>query len=290
MTDSVPSEIVQQVEEQTGSFVRHFSFASGGCINHGGCISTSSGDFFIKWNDLKEFPKMFVSEARGLTLLQEANALTVPKVVYAGEAGSYQFLLLEYLPEGKKSPEFWKNFGSGLARLHMKSADVFGLDHDNYIGSLAQRNTQSFSWVEFFIEHRLKIQLRMARDKKILDDGTTKKFDTLFNRLPSLLPEEQPSLLHGDLWGGNLMVSADGQASIIDPAVYFGHREMDIAMTKLFGGFDYSYLESYQEVFPLQPGFEDRLGIYNLYPLLVHVNLFGKGYISQILAVLRMLV
>ena len=99
-----------------------------------------------------------------------------------------------------------------------------------------------------------------------------------------------PSLLHGDLWSGNLLVSAQGQANIIDPAVYYGHREVDLAMTRLFGGFDYLYLGSYQEVFPLQPGFEDRLGIYNLYPLLVHLNLFGRGYVSQILAVLRMFV
>ena len=129
-----------------------------------------SGDFFLKWNDLKKFPKMFASEARGLTLLREANALSVPRVIHAGEAGSYQFLLLEYIAEGKKSPEFWRNFGSGLASLHRKSANVFGLDHDNYIGSLPQRNTHSASWVEFFIEQRLRSQLRMARDKKVLDD------------------------------------------------------------------------------------------------------------------------
>jgi protein-ribulosamine 3-kinase len=286
MTGSVPSAIVRELESRTSSTVKNFLLASGGCINHGGCVLTTSGVFFLKWNDLIKFPGMFIAEARGLTLLRGAKALAVPRVILVGEAGTYQFLLLEYVVEGTKSRTFWRDFGAGLATLHRTSSSAFGLDHDNYIGSLAQLNSRQGTWVEFFVEQRLRVQLRVARDEGKLDDGITKKFEALFRKLTIILPEEPPSLLHGDLWGGNIMTSSEGKPCIIDPAVYYGHREMDLAMTRLFGGFDRSYVGAYQEVYPLLPDFEGRLDLYNLYPLLVHVNLFGGGYTSQVTNVL----
>lgn len=287
MVSDVPPAILQELEAHTGLSVKSFSFAGGGCINLGGHLSTLSGNFFLKWNDRKKFPGMFVSEGRGLALLREAKALAVPNVIYAGEAGSFQFILLEHIAEGKKSKTFWRDFGSGLATLHATSATAFGLDHDNYIGSLPQQNTLCVSWVDFFIEQRLKRQLQISHDGKTIDRGITEKFESLFRKLPSILTEEPPSLLHGDLWSGNIMVSAQGNPSLIDPAVYFGHREMDLAMTKLFGGFDRSYLESYQEAYILQPGYEERFEVYNLYPLLVHLNLFGGEYFVQVAEVLK---
>jgi len=287
MVPSVPLPIVESIEAEGRSTVRSFSFSSGGCINHGGKLTTSTGDFFLKWNDLKTFPGMFAAEARGLKLLRSATALAVPEVIQVGEADSFQYLVLQYISPGTRSADYWQHFGSGLAALHKTSAHQFGLDHDNYIGSLPQKNKGTARWVDFFIEQRLNTQLRMAQEDGKLDLSILKKFDRLFDRLPSMFPEEAPALLHGDLWGGNIMTNSAGAPCLIDPAVYFGHREADLAMTRLFGGFDPSFVRNYEEVYPLLPGYDDRLDLYNLYPLLVHVNLFGSGYAGQVVSILN---
>lgn len=285
MLSSIPSQIVTSVESATSSTVTGFTVSGGGCINHGGKVTTSAGLFFLKWNDLKKFPNMFTAEARGLSLLRRGT-VAVPDVVHVGAAGAFQFLLLEHIEAGRQKENYWDHFGSGLAVMHKTSAEKFGLDHDNYIGSLPQKNKQSSSWVEFFIERRLQPQLEMGHASGKLAATVLKKFDSLFIKLPDLLPREPPSLLHGDLWGGNIMTNSLGQPCLIDPAVYFGHREADLAMTQLFGGFHPSYLNSYREVYPLEPGYEERFDIYNLYPLLVHVNLFGGGYAAQVVSIL----
>lgn len=286
MPQAIPSTIAAEIERQTGA-IKGFSSASGGCINNGGRIDTASGKYFLKWNDRKKFPGMFAVEAKGLSLLRQANVIYVPAVIHVGLAGEFQFLVLEYIQMGASDASYWRRFGSGLAALHKSSATTFGLDHNNYIGSLRQENKQSTSWVEFFIEQRLKAQLELAVDGKRIDHGLFRKFDALFAKLHTFLPEEPPSLLHGDLWSGNIISTVQGQPCLIDPAVYYGHREMDLAMTQLFGGFDCAYLDSYNEEYPLIPGYEERLDLYNLYPLLVHVNLFGGGYERQVADVLR---
>lgn len=284
MVTSVPREIVVEIEGLTGSTIRDFDFASGGCINNGGRIATSDGDYFLKWNDRAGFPGMFEAEAKGLSLLRAAtSSLIVPKVAHAGQAETFQFLLMEYIADGRRGPAYWQQLGAGLAVLHRSSADYYGLDHDNYIGSLSQFNKPSGSWVKFFVEQRLQVQLQLAIDNKALAESSVRKFEKLFEIIPGILPEEAPALLHGDLWSGNVMTSPEGKPCLIDPAVYFGHREVDLAMTQLFGGFDATFLESYREAYPLMPGFEERLRLYNLYPLLVHVNLFGGGYVRQVL-------
>ena len=136
--------------------------------------------------------------------------------------------------------------------------------------------------MEFFIEGRLEKQIALAKNSGAIDSATVQQFNRLYNKLPEIIPEEKPSLIHGDLWNGNFMTGADGKAWLIDPAVYYGHREMDLAMTKLFGGFSTDFYESYNETFPLQKGFNNRVDIHNLYPLLVHVNLFGGGYLHEV--------
>lgn len=287
MTGSLPPAILQEIEAQTGTRITGFSSASGGCINSGGRVSTSTGAWFLKWNDLKNYPGMFEAESRGLALLRKAAALAIPDVVHAGTAGAYQFLLMEYIEEGSPAANYWERLGSGLAALHKNAAMDFGLDHDNYIGSLPQQNERSSSWVQFFIEYRLEAQLKIARDQGKIDHDLLKKFASLFERLSSLLPEERPALLHGDLWSGNLMTTSHGEPCLIDPAVYYGNREADLAMTQLFGGFNSAYIKSYNEVYPLLPGYAERLDLYNLYPLLVHVNLFGGGYKGQVISVLN---
>lgn len=286
MALAVPLPVASAIAEIAGSGVTKFSPATGGCINHGGMITTADGRYFIKWNDSEKFPGMFDVEAKGLALLRETRSVFVPRVIRTGVAGPYQYLMLEHIEEGRRSSTYWETFGTELAELHKTTSRRWGLDHDNYIGSLPQRNSQTNSWTTFFVEQRLKVQLDIARRNNLLDGSVLKNFHTLFDRIPSLLPDEPASLLHGDLWGGNIMTTGDGQPCLIDPAVYFGHREVDLAMTQLFGGFDNSFLDSYSQTFPLLQGFRDRFDLYNLYPLLVHVNLFGRGYVAQVMSIL----
>jgi fructosamine-3-kinase len=269
------------------SFIQDFVFAGGGCINQGGRLKTTSGIFFLKWNDEKKFPLMFEAESEGLKLLQRQNAIRIPKVIGNGINDSYQFLLLEYIDQKSRSKNHWEALGTRLAALHRSFSTHFGLDHDNYIGSLKQYNQQSPSWIHFFIEQRLNIQLKLAIDNGVAPSNWQQRFERLYSRLPSLLPEEKPSLLHGDLWSGNLITDEKGEPCLIDPAVYYGNREADLAMTKLFGGFDRDFYTAYQEAFPFQSGYQKRVDLYNLYPLLVHVNLFGGSYSYSVEEILR---
>jgi fructosamine-3-kinase len=173
--------------------------------------------------------------------------------------------------------------GIGLARLHKTTQNTFGLHYDNYIGSLTQSNTPpADSWTEFFIHQRLEPMLKMAVDSGKAEPDLIPKFESLYSKLDEIFPQEKPALLHGDLWSGNCMADDNGDPVIYDPAVYYGHREMDLAMTKLFGGFESEFYEAYQEEFPLEKHWEQRIAICNLYPLLAHVNLFVGSYIQSI--------
>lgn len=267
--------------------LKSFTPASGGCINNGGRITTTTGSYFLKWNDARKFPAMFQTEARGLELLRAPGVIAIPEVLGAGERGSYQFIVMSYVEQRGRAARYWRMLGERLASLHRVTSSSFGLDHDNYIGSLRQWNKPYASWIDFFIEQRLRPQLELALKDGLLDSSTLQKFETLFKQLPGLLPSEGPSLLHGDLWSGNLITDEKGEPCLIDPAAYFGHREADLAMTQLFGGFDDTFLDSYHDSFPLTPGFRERFDLYNLYPLLVHVNLFGRSYACQVNSILK---
>lgn len=263
------------------------STVGGGCINNSLKLKTTAGDFFIKTNSAEAYPGMFEAEAKGLKILADANAIYVPQPVANGEFENTSFIIIEFVESSAKNKNFWKNFGSNLAKLHRASNEYFGLDHDNYIGSLYQSNKQNNSWIEFFIYQRLQPQLEFAQSGSKINSSVINSFEKLYKKLPELLFEEKPSLLHGDLWSGNFMVNANGEASLIDPAVYFGHREVDLAMTHLFGGFANEFYDSYNEEWPLEKEYYNRFDIYNLYPLLVHVNLFGGGYLEQVKYILR---
>lgn len=281
----VQNGVLKLLRQHKGSseVLKDFSSTSGGCINSGGKLITSADIFFLKWNDAKKFANMFEAEAKGLRLLESSRAIRVPKVVGTSIEGSFQFILLEFV-EGRPSGNYWRQLGAELATLHQVTAETAGLDHSNYIGSLPQVNTKQKSWVEFFITHRLEVQLKLLSRT---DSSLSKNFDSLFKKLPELLVEEPHSLLHGDLWSGNIIATSQGEPCLIDPAVYFGNREAEISFTLLFGGFDDEFYRAYHEVFPLQNGFRERVPIYNLYPLLVHCNLFGGGYLTQVKSMLK---
>jgi fructosamine-3-kinase len=281
----------------TTFFSRHFSDkdflihqvsgVSGGSINSAYRLATSHGSFFVKTNHASRYPEMFQKEAKGLALLRNAGALAVPEVLLAGAAGEESFLLLEYIDGANEKKDFWGNFGKGLAQLHQHRTKQFGLDHDNYMGSLHQHNDQHDDWVTFFVEERLQRQVVLARDSGRMSRSDVAAFDRLYLRLPEIFPPTSPSLLHGDLWSGNFITGSDGFACLIDPAVYYGHPEIDIAMSTLFGGFNSRFYESYYSYNPFPGNFRERLPIYNLYPLLVHVNLFGGSYLSSVQQTLR---
>ena len=259
----------------------------GGSINDAYRLDTTAGTYFVKTNQADRFPSMFEAEADGLRRLREVSAILTPELISTGELDDITYLLMEWVESGPRRSNYWEQFGRELAAVHRNSADHFGLERDNYIGSLPQSNTLHDQWSGFFIHCRMEPQVKMARDQNRLGMGDVLRFERLYGRLGALLPKEPPALLHGDLWSGNFLTGPDGGPVLIDPAVYFGHREMDIAMTRLFGGFDAEFYTSYNEAWPMERGWEDRMDLCNLYPLLVHVNLFGGGYRAQVEAILR---
>ena len=273
----------------TSLVIKDFSPVGGGCINHGGRLVTTEGDFFVKWNDATKYPGMFAAEAQGLQQLAAPGAIRIPRVISTGEHLQHQFIILEFIQSEPRSGEHWSLLGTQLATLHRTTQPTYGLDHNNYMGSMMQVNTTHHAWIDFFIANRLEAQLKRGTDNGAIPSAIRKKFNALYNRLHNLLITEPPALVHGDLWSGNLITDEKGNPCLIDPAVYFGHREVDLAMTQLFGGFDSTFYSAYQEAFPCEPGLQQRLDIYNLYPLLVHVNLFGQSYLHQVNSILNSL-
>ncbi|MTI39030.1 fructosamine kinase family protein [Fulvivirga lutimaris] len=281
----LPDEIQQWLNTRIGT-IDSFQTVGGGCINYTGSINTKNHSYFIKWNKAKEFPQIFNKEAQGLNLLNQ-GILRIPQVIDHYDGDEFSCLLLENIQPAPKSIDYWQILGEGLAHQHKITSKKYGLSHNNYAGSLLQDNSESEDWIEFFISNRLKPQVKLAREKGLMDEQVSKKFEQLYKQLDSLLEIGPPALLHGDLWSGNVMVDEKGRPVLIDPAVYYGNREVDLAMTKLFGGFDTSFYEAYLSTYPTSGGLDARIDIYNLYPLLIHLNLFGRGYINQILFTLE---
>lgn len=278
--------IDQIISKNLNTSVKSSQTISGGCINNAYKIETDKGLFFLKWNK-KEIIDMFRTEEKGLKLLNKHSPVHSPKALLYGKIDNKSYLLTEWIEKGVQKPIFWESFGRNLARQHKITWNQFGLDHDNYIGSLPQSNAQHKNWHSFFIEERLKPQLNLGASKGLIDTNIQHKFDILFNRLEDLIPDETPALLHGDLWSGNFMTNKEGEAAIFDPAAHYGHRETELAFTQLFGGFSSNFYNYYNQEYPLEPGFDERVDIHNLYPLLVHVNLFGGSYLSGIVQTLR---
>jgi len=251
----------------------------GGCIHQATQIKTNQGDYFLKFNHLGE-AENFSAEVHGLEQL--ANTKTLSCVT-----SKHAFILMEFLPPAPPAPQHWEIFGAELAALHRSTAPQYGLGRPNFIGRLHQSNQPHDVWVDFFIQERLEAQLKLAEQNGLASSDLRRSFEALYPRLEQLLPQEPASLLHGDLWSGNFLIGPEGKACVVDPAVYHGHREAELSFTTLFGGFDQRFYAAYQEAWPLQPGWRERIDLFNLYPLLVHLNLFGSGYLSQIRSILR---
>ncbi len=273
-----PENIQTSIESQLDDGIVSEESVHGGDINQAQKLTFDSGSIaFLKWNE-NPHENMFETEAKGLELLRSADTnLIIPKTLAISE----NYLLLEWIEEGGGMPDSSYEFGAELSKLHKKSHSAFGLDHDNFIGRLKQSNTNHSNWPDFFALERIEPQVKIGVESGKLTRSLLRDVRHLYKKLGSIFPREKPALLHGDLWSGNFMFSSSGVASIYDPAVYYGHREMDLAMTRLFGGFSADFYKGYHEQFPLEPGFEERATLYNLYPLLVHANLFGGSYCRQ---------
>lgn len=259
----------------------------GGCIAYTRYLLTVSGrELVVKKNTNN---CMSLKEANGLNELRKAGAIRIPEVVSADE----QQLILEFIREGSRPGSFFSDFGRQLAQLHKYSAVTYGFYEDNYIGSTPQINRaegeEKNNWPAFYFNKRLLYQFELAEKNGYVDGAFRVLFRQLESSLPDILAgsEEAPSLLHGDLWSGNFMVGSNGAPVLIDPAVYYGHREAELAMTHLFGGFDQAFYEAYNAEWPLKPGFKRREAVYTLYHVLNHLNLFGAGYRTQALALLH---
>ena len=272
--------ILQNIFADCNIDVQRCEQVHGGDINNAYCLFTSTGKYFLKLNDEDKFRGMFIKEANGLDLLRRNCTVTIPQVIKIGTCNGQQYLLMEWLEKGTAQKNMWENFGAALALMHKQPQQYFGLNEDNYIGSLQQRNDPHNEWHLFYAECRI-----MPLVKRLFDAGDFSATDindaaSFCNNLKNIFPAEPPALLHGDLWAGNYLITSSGTAAIFDPAVYFGHREMDIGMTKLFGGFDQRFYEAYNKTYPLEKDWEKRMQVTQLYPLLVHAVLFGGHYIA----------
>ena len=263
-------------------------YVGGGDINDACCLRLSGGvRVFVKSNTAANFG-FFEAEAAGLGAIAGTKTIGTPKLLALGldRRKGVSFLMMELI-HGRKNADFWADFGRSLAHMHLADASAFvpggrfGFYQDNYIGAGSQENGPTAGWIDFFRQRRLEPQLKRAQS--YLDGELTRKANRLLDRMDSLLIEpKDPSLLHGDLWSGNYLTGPDGRAWLIDPAVYVGHAEADLAMTELFGGFSPAFYGAYREVSPPEPGYPDRRDLYNLYHLLNHLNLFGPGYLPSV--------
>lgn len=255
----------------------------GGDINECYQIKTNSEPFFLKVNDARKFPAMFKAESMGLKMLAVHSSFCVPKVIVEFESEGSSLLVLSHLSLTRNGD--WELFGRSLAKLHLREIDFFGLEHSNYIGSLSQSNQAHKTWADFYREERLKPFFKQAYDLGYFSGSDKEAFTYLCQDLEQRFPIERPALLHGDLWSGNAAF-CNTEPCIYDPAIYYGHREMDLGMTLLFGGFPNQMYESYNEIYPLDASWRERVSLTQLYPLLVHTLLFGGSYASQVKRIL----
>jgi protein-ribulosamine 3-kinase len=287
---NLPAALQSLIEAATADQVAATHGVSGGCISHTAQIDFKSGQrVFLKWcSDDDHLTGLFAEEARSLGVLAATRTVRVPAVLNTGKSGGYEWLLLEWLEPGVRTPANQRELGEQLAELHRSSNERYGWESSNFIGSLPQSNQWDRSWPAFWRTQRLEPQLRRAA-RHIASDARA-RFGLLLDDLPEILADiedERPSLLHGDLWSGNVHMLADGAPAVIDPSCYYGHREVDIAMSRLFGGFSREFYDAYDAAWPHRAGVERRLRLYQLYYLLVHINLFGASYVAQTMSVLQ---
>ena len=259
---------------------------TGGDINAAYRIDSDRGTYFLKINERIPYEGLFEREASGLQELSANSRFVIPAPLKWGTVQHEQYLLLEWVQQQPPQNDSWVLFGKMLAEMHRSVQPYFGYKEDNYLGTWQQSNNPAPTWQQFYADFRILPLVRKLYDDQKLNATDSVRAENFCKTLADLFPQETPSLLHGDLWSGNRSFTAAGEPCIFDPAVYYGHREMDIGMTLLFGGFDQQFYQSYQQQYPLQPGWKQRVHFTQLYPLLLHAHLFGGQYIHRCQAIL----
>lgn len=256
--------------------------ASGGSINEAYQFTNGKTSYFCKVNSATKFPHLFQKEKNGLEWIRKHTYLKVPEVLDFFVLEETQILLMEWIEPARETLLFWKKFGEGLAQMHKVKENYFGFVEYNYMGAVPQQNTPTPDWVSFMTGQRLEPLVKKAKEARLLDPVHLTGFDALYKKLPQFFDEAPPSLLHGDLWKGNLLCTEPDLPVVIDPAVYFGHRAMDLGMTTLFGGFPPLFYEAYHYHFPLPKEHPAQWRICQIYPLLIHLIIFGKSYLPKL--------
>jgi fructosamine-3-kinase len=289
---SLPASLADALRQALGASPASVRPVSGGDINDAARFVAADQTYLVKWNSAP-LPDMFSAEAKGLKLLAQAQALRVPGVFAHAEVEGDcpAYIVLEWIDTARAVDRRGAAvaLGHGLAAQHRVVADSYGLDHDNYCGATPQVNHWLDSWIEFYGHRRLGFQMELAAQRGLMPSERRRRLENLIIRLDEWIDEEtvRPSLLHGDLWGGNWMIGPNGEPVLIDPAVYYGHREAELAMCHLFGGFPAEFFRAYDEAWPPAPGRDERLPLYQLYHLLNHLNLFGEGYGGRVDGILQ---
>lgn len=280
-------DFLQHISSLLGLKIRDFQSVSGGDISTAYLLETSSKKFFLKVNSNPNALDMFLTEEKALNTIALTNTIAVPKILACSSFENNSFILMEYIEAKSPNSKDLEIFGDQLAQLHNVTSDEFGFDSNNFIGSLNQCNKQHKNWNDFYIEERLIPQLELAKSKGILKTNEIPSTERMKENCLSYFKNVKPSLLHGDLWSGNYLISSEGIPYLIDPAVYYGHCEVDIAMSKLFGGFGNSFYDSYYNIILKDELTESRIELYQLYYLLVHLNLFGRSYYPSVINLLK---
>ncbi len=286
MDKQLLAAIVQKIETKTNSDLRLKGVKDApfvGGDNHPYILEAEPISYFVKTANGR--PKdFFEKEADGLLMLSVAamRNLIIPKPLFWGEDMNTQYLVMEYIPMVDPTPDFFEKLGIGMAKLHQNTTHFFGLQEDNYVGPDEQINGKYENWVNFYTKSRVFPQMRKAFDKQRISSEDVKQIERICNQLPSLIPQEKPALLHGDFWKGNVNATKDGIPSIFDPSVYYGNREIDIAMSMLMGGFDESFYTAYNTEFPLIKGWQQRVGLNQLYSILVLINNYKGDYYAKL--------
>lgn len=276
------------VLEQALGTIQEWKPLSGGDTSGVHKFSTAKGQFVAKTNSGSRQSGLLAAERDGLLALANTHTVSVPEVVLYEQNGSNgELLVSDFIAAGSKTPASLRTFGRGLAQLHQIDSARFGWTRDNFIGSLPQSNTQQDQWATFYVRERLQPQLQWAQDKGLLPASLIPTESCLHQVCTELLGNPKPSPLHGDLWGGNYLIDEQGEAYLIDPSFYCGHQEVDLAMSRLFGGFGPDFYRGYQEVIPASDGADERIDLYQLYYLLVHLNMFGRSYLSSVAGILQ---
>ncbi len=272
------------VEKVIGRSTQMYSFhhIGGGEINQSYKVITNQGVFFLKVHDLDRYPKMFEKENYALQVLAKTQTVEVTKCVGICVEEGQEFMFLEYIESAPMQANFWSLLGENLASMHTQTSRYFGFQEDNYLGSIIQLNNRISNWGQFYIKNRLLPNVRKANENQFLDAAHLRKFEKYFKIVEVLFPEEEPALVHGNLWKEHVMAGGNGNPVLCNPSAYFGHREMDIALTRSVGTFNKEFYEAYHSTYPLQEDWEVRVDFCLMYYALVNLNTYGIPYLPSV--------